>query len=297
MADYKSFGTINYWTRSTDLRSLGQCPMSWLLGRLYEPTRGKGYFHFGTGIHYGVECAIKGATMDEATMEAIKLTNELIKADEDAGKPIDWTKKRPEDGWQVLAAVLISQWWTDVMRPDGEVMKGMPTQMPFYRDREPIELEYTTDTAPEMGVTTEIDSIWERKVGVPGYDIVDWKTGSTAKSDSLQLWLYNYAARHTPGSPLVGVGPEAIGMYFHHIAFSKLQEAEAYPGDDYIDALLYYSREQRHIIHEGGFAPCNTDWYCNYCQSQPICPIMGQGDLHTIAEAAKVAPAELARPE
>ena len=297
MADYRSFGTINYWTRSTDLRNLGQCPMQWLLGRLYAPTRDKGYFYFGTGMHYGVECALKGATLEDATLEAVGMIHDLLNESDEAGRPVDWTAKRPESEWYDLTNQMMSQWWTDVMPPEGEPVKGMPTQMPFYRDREPIALELTTNTAAELGVTTEIDSLWVRKVGVPGWDIVDWKTGTTAKSDSLQLWLYNYASRHTPGSPVEGVPAEDVGMWFHHLAHSKLQPADPYPGDEYMRRLLSYSQRQRALIHEDGYAPCKPGWYCNYCQSKEICPVVGNGDLTKIIADAKLAPAELARPE
>ena len=297
MGDYKNFGTLNFWTRSTDLRNLAQCPMSWLLGRLYEPTRDRGYFHFGAGIHYGVECALKGATLEDATAEALYTIGGLLDGSARAQRPVDWTAKRPEAGWYDLTNTMMAQWWTDVMPPEGEPIKGMPGQMPFYRDRKPVALEVTTNTAEVMGVTTEIDSIWERTVGAPGYDIVDWKTGSTAKSDSLQLWLYSYAARHTPGSVIEGVPAEDVGMWFHHLAFSKLQPADRYPGDDYMRRLLEYSQRQRALIHEDGFAPCKPDWYCNYCQSKDICPVVGNGDLTQIIADAKLAPAELARPE
>ena len=297
MADYRSYGSINFWTRSSDLRNLGQCPMSWLLGRLYKPTVDKGYFFFGTGLHLGVQRALEGDTLERATEIAVQEVIDLVNESLDAGREVEWTKKRPVHQWVGLATEMMSQWWTDVMPPEGEPIKGMPTQMPFYRDREPIALEFTTNTAEINGVTTEIDSIWKRTAGVPGYDIVDWKTGSTQKSDSLQLWLYNYATRHTPGSPLEGVEAEDVGMWFHHLAFSKLQQADPYPGDDYMLRVLEYSQRQRALIAEDGFAPCKPDWYCNYCQSKSICPVVGTGDLTKIIADAKMAPAELVRPE
>lgn len=297
MADYKSYGTINYWTRSTDLRNLGECPMKWLLTRLYPPDRDKGYYHFGTGLHFGIECAIRGATLKEATDEALLEIVRLITEAKKAGRPVEWTSKRPEEGWTDLAEEMMSQWWIDVMPPEGTVLKGMAAQMPFYRDREPIALEFTADTNMGAGVVTEIDSIWKRKTGVPGYDIVDWKTGSTAKADSLQLWVYNYGARHTPGGPLYGVKPEMVGMWYHHLAFSKLQPADRYPGDDYMRKLLIYSDLQRQLIHSEGFAPAKPDWYCNYCQSKMRCPVVGTGNLTTIMEDAKIAPVEITRPD
>jgi hypothetical protein len=250
---------------------------------MWEAPEAAGYFHTGTAGHKGFELQLDGATLADATQAAVTMLHELLAAEGD--KPVRWTKKRPAEDAEQLVIEHQAQFRDAVIDPKNRIKP--------YDEIEPIALELTTD-AGYPPVVTQIDSIWQ---GDNLYCIVDWKTGATAKAKPQQLWLYNYAARHTPHSPIHGLPAENVEMWYHHVAFSKIQRVNDYPGDEYMEALLAASREQRQQIHKNGFAAANPDWYCNYCLVREYCPVMGDGVLSLIADAVKAAPVEYKRPD
>ncbi len=253
--------SLPLFNRSTDTRT--DCWARWFLEKFYEDDiPDAAWFFLGTGLHHAIEMAI---TEDVSLEEMIEIAiNQIADAIHANATTIMWSKKRPEEKWPEVVRELCEKWWSDVHPTSEKRMKR------YNEFQWPPEVEFEIYVGD---LHTTVDAIFTSNDG--SFEaIVDWKTGSTAKAQDLQLWVYAYGLgemEERPEELWKGHNPMYREMWFHHVAFSKLQEAKEYPGDEVI-ALILEATTQKKLseIYEP-----NPDWYCNYCRVQDKCPVFG----------------------
>jgi len=284
MADTPTaLGALNLWHRSTDVTTLLECPAKYALGRLFDRDAEAGYFAFGTAGHLYFHKRLTGSTPDEAWGAAVDSLASFIEGALSAGVEARWTKKRPESGAFDELRSIVGKWEADLeFIYYGEGWECVAAEFPARVDDSGVR-------AGDRVAVTTADSIWRRG---DEWRIVDWKTGSTAKANPLQLHIYSWVLRHDPKSPIYGLPPERVGLFFHHAAFSKLQNAAPYPGDAYIEALLDWATSTKERMVSEAFAPAHPDWYCDYCLYRSGCPAWG-GNLEDLRQ--RLASASLER--
>ncbi len=275
MADTQTpLGSINLWTRSTDVRTLQECPAKYLLGRIYPRDNDAGYFILGTAEHGFAEDTLNGMSLDDALENWASVIALEI---ENTDLPLHWTKRRTADTVYDDLDRMSRKFYADVIEG------GMYP----YDEIELCATELTTKAKVPRGraaIHTQIDSIFYFAKEGGRWAVVDWKSGATAKASPQQLWIYSYSARRTPGSPVYGVEASKVELWFHHIDFSRRQMVTNYPGDRYIEGLIRWTEDQKIKMVETGFAPVCPDWYCDYCQQQSQCPAFG-GSLTKMMKA------------
>jgi len=251
--------TINLWTRSTDVSTLQECQMKYLLGRLYDTDDDASWFAFGSAVHKGIETFIDSNTTLAVAKKiaANYLYNEL----ESFTGRVRWTKKRPEEGVFERLGDLLDKWYDDF---NDDPYLGMDSVATEFKIHTPIP---NTDTS----LVTTVDWLADY-AGVPV--LVDWKSGATAKAAPLQLQIYAWGATHDARSPFYGMDANDLQLWYHHVAFSRDQTVE-YPGDEYVESVLQWAVGQKERIMESEFAPARPDWYCDYCLYQSKCPLFG----------------------
>lgn len=275
-------GTINMWHRSTDITTLLECQAKYALGRIYEPDAEAGYYGLGTAFHLYPSERLSGSPVEAAYQAAEDSLVGFFEAAERSGRETRWTRKRPEESAFQTLRELCERWESDLV--------------PMYSDQGwvPVGVEFQgrlrgepRDEGQTDSVVTTIDALWQRG---SEFMVVDWKSGSTAKANPIQLHIYSYVARHDPVSPLYGADSDRVGLFFHHVAFSKQQDAAPYPGDGYVRGLLEWASHTKGAMRAFGFAPAKPDWYCDYCLYQSKCPAFGGGlaDLTAKLGSAKM---------
>ena len=264
-------------TRSTEVREYHNgCSLRYLLGFAQpdEPvshyhTSHMSYFTLGDVTHAAIEDMLNyGTSLSDAIDKA---QHDLITVIENSDETV-YTTARPDAGATVQAVEdLLTDWYEDVM--PGE------NQMSYYR-----ALEYPPDTEvvmydSEAEIESTADAIYAfvpDAIGNAGpYAIVDWKSGNGKKADSLQLHIYWYLMRKTKRVPRSA----AFVGWFHHLTHRSVQHADPYPGDAYIEALIY----KAHAYKSMRLWTPDPGWYCKYCPHyDTVCPLYNDveyGDL------------------
>ena len=256
-------------TRSTEVREYHSgCSLRYLLGfaQPEEPeshyhTTHASYFTLGTVIHGAVEDILNyGTPLDTAIEKAQADLMEVIKASDETV----YTSARPDATSTVLAVEeLLTNWYADTM-PDSD------DQISYYRALDFPPYAEQVLYHPEIEIESQIDAIFSFKpeaIGNAGKTVVvDWKTGNSKKADSLQLHIYWYLMRKTgwvnPTEPFTG--------WFHHLTHRSVQMADPYPGDEYVEALIY----KAHAYKTMRLWTPDPGWYCKYCPHyETVCPL------------------------
>ena len=129
-------------------------------------------------------------------------------------------------------------------------------------------------------LATEVDAIFEAATAAAPFGqevaIVDWKTGSTAKSHPSQLHTYAYGGRREGWFPQ---DQQWLGAFFHCEA-QKLQVVSPYIGDEQVEAWIAGMFALKNQMLDSGSPIYNPDWWCNYCQARDLCPANGGSESY-----------------
>ena len=105
-----------------------------------------------------------------------------------------------------------------------------------YGEHAPLEIEAPFALAIAGRVVRgRIDAVYRvhRDDGLPGYDVVDWKTSRRETADPLQLAIYRLA-----WAELMGIDPERVGAAFYYVRTGDVVRPDDLPGRDRIVELL-----------------------------------------------------------
>jgi hypothetical protein len=248
-------GTLNLWSRSSDIRSHKECGLRPALSLLWpEPLPQAIWFAVGTTIHWGIE---RACATDENIYHIIDLSiqyfDDIVR---NARGGFIETKKRTVHGASKEISDALLQWYRDVHPASDE-------RMEFYNELEwppLVEVKFHGD-----GFAGEVDAIFTRK-DYGTQVIVDWKTGGSKKADESQLHFYHYGLSHA--SNISDYDNPAFEAFFHHVNHSHLQEAGDYYGDNVIEGLLYFT----YAVKTAGAYAAKPGWYCDYCECYSVCP-------------------------
>ena len=256
---------LNEWARSSDVRTLlRHCPMDWALSLLAHDEQKANNINFdlGTAFHtIPEEVLTQSMGIGEAIQHSIHVLDELL-AKHTEGVPIISGKRSLNPN--ILARNLErmgNQWWTD------------------YQDSTFVDWEVAVEydvVVPGM-LRTQLDALFSHRSGKE-FAIVDWKSGTSTRSDDLQLWIYLYGLRKN-GT----ISDDAeVGLWFYYPWHGEWKKALAYPGDAVIAEMLEETRQRKHVgmrYDSGsacGFTPI-PGWYCDYCSVQGLCPVYNNG--------------------
>jgi hypothetical protein len=78
----------------------------------------------------------------------------------------------------------------------------------------------------------------------------------------------------TPDRPQLGA--------FYHVDHEKWQPVYDYWGDATVYHQIQHMHAVKKTIVEELVVSASPDWWCNYCQSKGVCPVMGEGDWKSV---------------
>lgn len=275
--------TIPLYSRASDIRTMvlnqgcdGQLLLRWLYdGELPDAV----WFILGTAAHTAYEQAILEDLDLDATLDVAHQDKKMMRLMAKEHGIIESGSKRAKRSLDTLdddLTLVVTNWWQNVM-PDGERRYKKLDEYDW-----PPLVEHNIVVKPRGragNLYTQVDAIFrhsEQKFGEETL-IVDWKTGSTAKSHESQLHVYAYGGNKEGWRPphqwLVGA--------FFHAAAEKWQWVPDYVGDEVVETWIRRTHQAKIDTLEIGpvYAP---DWWCNYCTSRSVCPVMGDGSNEDI---------------
>lgn len=267
--------SIPLYSRSSDIRNLalnGGCEASSLLSWLYQDELPDTvWFLLGTAAHEAIETCILNNLGREETIAEGRMNVAIALAEAD-GNIIESASTRSKRGLDTVKADVerILGKWFDTVHPDGDRRNKL---FDNYQWPPKVEYEIMLHETDDTALYTTIDAIFEAKPNAAQFGaevmIVDWKTGSTAKSAPSQLQVYAYGGRKEGWYPDTNT---VIGM-FYHVDHEKAQWVDTYLGDEVVEKWIARTYDAKQKIIEDGIPVYAPDWICGYCQSQYICPV------------------------
>lgn len=257
---------LNAWARSSDVRGLLRgCQLEWA-GTLLahdEQKRDNINFALGTAFHTIPEEVLAGGMDIESAIEnSIHVLDAEIAGFGD--NPISGKRSVNPN---ILARNLDRMgrtWYEDV------VLSGRFAGFD-------VAVEY--DVVIENQLYTQLDAWYSTTDGDGEHAIVDWKSGTSRRSDSLQLWVYEYGLR-TNGTISED---ETVTGWFYHAWDGHWQQADPYPGNAVIAVMLNETFERKSKL-TSQLPVAIPDWYCDYCAIQDsLCPAFNNGSWEKVA--------------
>lgn len=256
---------LNGWARSSDVRSLLKgCPLEWAATLLAhdEDKRDNINFDLGTAFHTIPEEVLAGGMdIDSAIEHSIHVLDELL-ARHKSDDPISGKRSLNP---KILARNLDRmgrQWWDDWQH------SGFSKHWDVA-----VELNVVVDDL----LRTQLDCL----LTMPDTDlftIIDWKSGTSKRSDSLQLWVYEWGLRRNGTIPDDG----HVESWFYHAWDGHWQKADPYPRGSIIEAMLEETFVRKSTMTS---APpvAIPSWYCDYCAVQySLCPAFNDGSWEKV---------------
>ena len=256
---------LNGWARSSDARTLlRHCPMDWALSLLAHDEQKANNINFdlGTAFHTIPEEVLAGGMdIESAITHSVTVLDDLL--------ALHTTETATISGKRSVNPMILArnldrmgrQWYADY-------------QASMFTSWD-VAVEY--DVVVPNVLRTQLDALFSHK-NSNEYAIVDWKSGTSTRSDDLQLWIYLWGLRKN-GT----ISDDAdVDLWFYYPWHGEWKKAARYPGDSVIAEMIEETYQRKLVgmrYDDGaacGFTPI-PDWYCDYCSVQGLCPVYNDG--------------------